>query len=111
MEPDTTRTEIVEAQIEEGVTIRIQAVSLGGEERIAGGELPSFNDVMQTIEGLSKAMVTTLKKAKPRAASVEFGIEVGIESGKLTALLVKGTATANLKVVLQWGEVDSSITV
>src|SRR5574340_624779 len=99
MQPDTIRTEIVEAQIEEGVTIRIQAVSLGGEERIAGGELPSFDDVMHTVESLAKAMVNTLKKARPRAASVEFGIEVGLESGKLTALLVKGTGTANLKVV------------
>jgi hypothetical protein len=32
-----------------------------------------------------------------------LGLEVGLESGNLTALLVKGTGTANLKLILEWG--------
>ena len=54
-------------------------------------------------------MLTTLQKVKPRAASVEFGLEIGIESGQLTALLVKGTGTANLKITLEWGEINEII--
>ena len=47
--------------------------------------------------------MTTFQKVKPRKASVELGLEVGLESGHLTALLVKGTGTANLKLTLEWG--------
>src|SRR5947209_15168132 len=71
---------------------------------------PPFKEVTDTVEGLAKALVTTLKKVKPRAASVEFGVQVGIESGKLTALLVKGTGNANLKITLEWGEITEDMT-
>jgi hypothetical protein len=110
MQSNYMPTKVVEAKFEDGVTIRIQAVALGGEERVAGHLGPlAFEEVTRTIESLANAVVSTLKKVKPRAASVEFGIEIGVEPGKLTALLVKGTGTANLKVVLQWGEMDDSI--
>jgi hypothetical protein len=39
---------------------------------------------------------------QPSKATVEFGIELGIEPGKLTALLVQGTSKANLKINLEW---------
>ena len=38
------------------------------------------------------------------------GVQVGIESGKLTALLVKGTGNANLKITLEWGEITEDMT-
>jgi len=47
-----------------------------------------------------------LKEIKPRSGSLEFGVQVAVQSGKLTALIVQGTATANLKITLQWGEPD-----
>jgi len=101
----TSRTEIVKAALDDGTLIRIQATSLGGEERVAHG-IPSFKEVTDAVEGIAQAMVTTLKRVKPRQASVEFGLEVGVESGQLIALLVKGTGTANLKITLEWGEID-----
>jgi Trypsin-co-occurring domain 1 len=33
---------------------------------------------------------------------VEFGIDVGIESGKLTALICKGSGNASLKITLEF---------
>ncbi|HVB75560.1 MAG TPA: CU044_2847 family protein [Ktedonobacteraceae bacterium] len=107
MEGDESKTEVVKAQLDGGFSINIEATSLGGEERVAAG-IPSFKDVTDTVEGLAKAMVMTLKKVKPRSASVEFGVQIGIESGKLTALLVKGTGNANLKITLEWGEISDS---
>ncbi len=101
----TFRTEIVKAALGDGTLIRIQATSLGGEERVAYS-IPSFKEVTDAVEGIAQAMVTTLKKVKPRGASVEFGLEIGVESGKLTAMLVKGTGTANLKITLEWGGIN-----
>ena len=109
MEEDISKTEVVKALLDDGTSISIQATSLGGEERVAFG-IPPFQEVTDTVEGLAKALVTTLKKVKPRAASVEFGVQVGIESGKLTALLVKGTGNANLKITLEWGEITEDMT-
>lgn len=96
-------TEIVKAELTDGTTIHIQATVLGGQERVAFDILP-FKEVTDAIEGIAKAVVATLDKVSPRRASVEFGIEVGIESGKLTALIVKGSGTANLKITLEWGD-------
>ena len=104
---ETTKTEIVKAKLDNGTTIRIQATSLGGEEQVTYS-IPSFKEVTDEVEGIANAMVTTLKKVKPRAASVEFGLEIGVESGQLTALLVKGTGTANFKITLEWGEINES---
>ena len=108
MADDEGKTEIISAELEEGLSISIQATPLGGEELV--GALPgphTFKEVTDTVEGLAKAMIDTLKKVKPRTATVEFGLQIGIESGKLTALLVKGTGSANLKITLEWGEIDS----
>jgi hypothetical protein len=67
--------------------------------------LPSFKEVTDAIEGIAESVVCTLQKVKPRKACVEFGIEVALESGQLTALLVKGSGTSNLKITLEWGEI------
>lgn len=109
MEGDEGGSEIISVELEEGISISIQATPLGGQELV--GALPGphvFKEVTDTVESLARAMVGTLKKAKPRTATVEFGLQIGIESGKLTALLVKGTGNANLKLTLEWGEISDS---
>jgi Trypsin-co-occurring domain 1 len=95
---------IVETTLENGVALYIEATPLGGEQLIGTGLPHSFQEVTNVIEGLSESLITTLKKVQPRKASVEFGLEIGIESGTLTSLLVKGSGDANLKITLEWGE-------
>ena len=51
--------------------------------------------------------MNTLDKVRPQKAKIEFGIEVAMKEGQLTALLVQGTATANLKITLEWERKDS----
>lgn len=41
---------------------------------------------------------------------MEFGLEVALESGQLTAVLVKGSAKANLKITLEWASNSSNHT-
>jgi hypothetical protein len=102
MEP---RTKIVTVQLDDGSSVKFIASDLGGSKDVADLEkiLP-FKEVTDTIEVVAKAVLATLHKATPDKASVEFGVEVGIESGKLTALIVKGTGTANLKITLEWSK-------
>lgn len=98
-----TRTEIIKAELTNGTIVHIQATTLGGEEEVAF-TLPSFKGITDAIEGIAESVVTTLQKVKPRKASVEFGLEIALEAGQLTALLVKGSGTSNLTITLEWGE-------
>jgi hypothetical protein len=100
------RTEIIKAQLSNSSIVYIEAKSLGGEEEVAF-TLPSFKEVTDAIEGIAESMIEALRKVKPKKASVEFGLEIALESGQLTALLVKGTGTSNLKIILEWGESSS----
>jgi len=85
-----------------GTVVTFEARSLD-RERQASARLPSFNDVALTITSLAQSLSGAIAAAKPQKASVEFGVEVAVESGQLTALIVKGGAKANLKITLTWG--------
>ncbi len=47
-------------------------------------------------------MLGVVQEAKPDKASIKFGLEVTLESGKLTTLLVKGSGKGNLEITLEW---------
>jgi len=97
-------TEIVSLKVSDRVTIMAEATSLGGEEQVSVGEILDFEGITDAIEAISTSITGTLAKVKPKKASVEFSLKIGVESGKLTSLLVKGTGEGNLKITLEWGD-------
>ena len=97
------KTEIIKTALANGAVLHIQATVLGGEEEVAF-TLPSFKGITDAIEGIAESITSTLQKVKPQKASVEFGLEIVLEAGQLTALLVKGSGTTNLKITLEWSE-------
>lgn len=97
------RETIVPVELADGSVVRISATPLGGDEDVA--DLPgalSFGEVSRTVEGMARELRACLDRVNPDKASIEFGIEVAVESGHLTALIAKGSAKGNLKVVLSW---------
>ena len=112
-------TKIIKVRLDESTTINVQAEDLGGEEYVEdlGGEeyiasrlpsTPAFDEISSTIEGIAKTVVTTLRKIRPSKGIVEFGLQIAVESGKLTTLLVKGSGAASLKITLEWeGELST----
>jgi hypothetical protein len=96
------RTKIVAVQLAGGQEMHVEAVAMGGEQDVAIGFL-SFADVTDAIEEVSKAIAGALERVAPRKATVEFGLQIAVEAGKLTALLAKGSTQASLKVTLEWG--------
>ncbi|MCI5144265.1 MAG: hypothetical protein D3923_01765 [Candidatus Electrothrix sp. AR3] len=56
----------------------------------------------KSLEGIVSVVNDAIIKVKPKKASVELGIKIGLEAGHLTAMIVKGTGEANLKIVLEW---------
>jgi hypothetical protein len=99
-----------------GAKIRIEATSprrtaqgesdasypWGGGEREVASIPTSFDDITKAIEGIAEALSATVARIKPKKTSVEFGLEVVAEASGLSALIVKGSGTANLKVTLEW---------
>lgn len=62
----------------------------------------SLLPVVDAIRAIGHAVTTAIETSRPDNLTVEFALDVGIESGKLTALWVKGTGKANLKISLGW---------
>ncbi len=99
---DESRTEIVPVVLEDGTRLKVEVRALGGGREEVGVVDAAFKDLTDSIEAIASAFGESLKRIKPKKAAVEFGIEVGIESGKLTALICKGTGKANLKITLEF---------
>jgi hypothetical protein len=95
----------IKVLLENGATIHIEDERVGGEEKVSIINASTFKEVTDTIEGVADALISTFKKVKPSRAT--FGVEVGVEAGKLTALLVKGSANATLKITLAWGNTEA----
>src|SRR5262245_50222299 len=100
-----TREKIIHVELSDGTQVAMRATVLNPEQPVAAFDkvLP-FTQVTEIITGVAGELATALRTVKPDKASVEFGIEVAIETGQLTALLVQGTSTANLKITLEWSE-------
>jgi hypothetical protein len=73
------------------------------EERRIALDVHSFDGVLDIVEGMAGAVWKTLEKIAPDKASVEFGVEVGLENGQITGLFVKGSSKGNLKITVEWG--------
>jgi hypothetical protein len=102
------RTQVIPVQIADDHTIHVEArvlesgpnergerdVLFRGETKKEGGGLAAlpFEQVTTAITDIAQAMTGALEKAKPRRSQVEFGLEIAVEAGQLTALIVKGGA-------------------
>jgi Trypsin-co-occurring domain 1 len=107
----TSGATFVPVKLDDNTIIRIEATefegNVVGQGYIAAVEMPSFQQVTDTIKSMAKSLVAVWNEVQPSKASVEFGIEIGFEPGKLTALLVKGSGKANLIVTLEWSKESS----
>ena len=57
----TPKSEIVKADLGNGITIRIEATSLGEEERVAY-HIPSFQEVTDAVEGIARGRVVPRRR-------------------------------------------------
>ncbi len=98
---------IVNVRLPNGAVAHVEARDFGGEERIAA-EIPNFEELMTPIEGIASSLSRVWDRVAPQKASVEFGLQVAVEAGKLTSLFVQGSGEANLKICLEWSRPPSS---
>jgi hypothetical protein len=107
----TPKPTFLPVKLDNDTIIHIEATQLEGEVvgegYIASVELPSFQQVTNTIKSMAKSFAAMWNEVQPSKASIEFGIEVGFEPGNLTALLIKGSGKGHLTVTVEWAKEPS----
>jgi hypothetical protein len=82
--------------------VYIEVVSRGVKEEVGLLESIPFDQIKDILSEIAVGIGDTLDKIKPKKASVELGISFGLETGKLVALIARGTTDVNLKLKLEW---------
>ena len=95
-----TRSETVPVQLPNGAIVKVEVTSSGRED--VSFEPKQFQPVADAIEGVVQMIATPIQKVRPKKATVKFGMELAIEAGQLTAVIVKGSGKANLEITLEW---------
>ena len=98
--------ESVPVMLENGETIYIE-VRNKSRQQVANKNY-SFEKISKQIEEVSEKIKQSFQKSKPDKVTVELGFELSVESGELSALLVKGSGKANLKINLEWSNLKES---
>lgn len=93
-------TERISLELEDGRVVQVEVEDTGRSD--VSLDRRAFKDVTETLEEIIEAVASTVNKVKPTKASVKFGVDVGIESGQLTAVIIKGSSKANLEITLEW---------
>jgi hypothetical protein len=93
----------VSIKLPDGSLMRAEIAGIPGEKEVALKIAAfDFDNVLSTITSLGKSLLGAVKEIQPKKASVEFSLELSVESGQLTALLVKGSGKGSIKVSLEW---------
>ncbi|MEH1968001.1 CU044_2847 family protein [Nostoc sp.] len=100
------KTKIISFELSDGKIIKVEVTPIG--EQPVSDETRVFKQATEIIKSIAEDVAVTLKDisetVKPDKFSVKLGLQIGVESGQLTALIVKGTGTANLEITIEWGK-------
>ena len=95
-----SRSETVPVQLPNGAIVKVEVTKSGRED--VSFDPKQFQPVADAIEGVVQMIAAPIQKVRPKKATVKFGMELAIESGQLTAIIVKGSGKANLEITLEW---------
>jgi hypothetical protein len=103
----TSLTRNIRIELPNGATAFVEAIELCSREVDVAQvnyltEQFHLSDISKTLEGIVELVNNALLSVKPKKTSVELGIKIAMEAGKLTALIINGTGEANLKINLEW---------
>jgi hypothetical protein len=80
----------------------VETIGDAGVTTVSGDSVLSFEHVQETLQAIAEQVEAVWRRVKPAEASVEFGLNLTAQSGKLTGLLVEGGGSASLKVKMTW---------
>ena len=90
--------------------IRVETTPVGPQPKDIGTPSPKdLANVTKTVQAISQDIVGSLIQKGISKISVTFGIKIGVETGQLLAIIVKGTAEANLGITLEWNKASGTV--
>ncbi|MBD3886067.1 hypothetical protein NDI52_17745 [Leptolyngbya sp. PL-A3] len=95
-----SRRETVPVELPNGAIVKVEVAQTGRED--VGFDVKQFQPISEAIEGVVQMIAAPIQRVNPKKATVKFGVELAIESGQLTAIIVKGSGKANLEITLEW---------
>lgn len=95
--------DVTEVEVElDGVRFYVEARQDDSEHEVGSTIAESLDAAMAAIKTLGSHVTDAVKAIEPDHFSIELGFEFKLEQGTLVALLVRGSAKANVTVNLQW---------
>jgi hypothetical protein len=82
----------------------LEVIPRGGREEVGVLDAIPFDRVVETLGQIANGIGAAVEKAKPSKATVEIGVEFGLEAGQVVALIARGSGKANLKILLEWAK-------
>jgi Trypsin-co-occurring domain 1 len=86
----------------DGVDFYVEVTDGGGPRPVGHDQPLSFDGIRDTVSAIAGKLAEACRHVQPDEASVEFGLSLVAQAGKLTGLLVDGSGSASLKITLSW---------
>lgn len=80
----------------------LEVLDRGGREEVGLLDGIPFEQITDLLGEVALHLGNTLRRARPSKASIELGLEFGLENGQLVALIARGSGKANLKIAMEW---------
>lgn len=97
------RIKAISAKLDDNTTIQIETSLPKGEADISDEKLElEYKKFSLVAEKIASQTIEPLKKLKAKKVTLKMGLSIGIESGSLTAIIVKGTGNANMELSIEW---------
>jgi hypothetical protein len=97
-------TTIIDVELPGENPVLLRVTDLGGSADVGALDTFSLDEVADSIKAIADTLGQALVSASPKKATVEFGLELTLQSGKLISLITEAGGKATLKVQLQWGD-------
>ena len=99
----TERTKPITVKLDEQTTIQFESTMPRGEQNISDKKIEmEYKNFSKSVEKIASQTIEPLKKLQAKKITLKMGLALGIESGGLTAMIVKGTGKANIEVTIEW---------
>jgi hypothetical protein len=94
----------ISVKLPSGRLVAVEVSSIDDRQPVSVLDALPLDDVLATVGDIAVAMHGAIEAVRPQEATIEFGVDVTLESGQLTTLLVKGSGKGTLKISLKWAQ-------
>ena len=101
------RTELIPVDID-GVRAFVSVVAENGEAEVGPRAAVDLRSAFQASAGAVRIAREAIAELEWDRATISLGVEFGIESGSLVAIIGKASAKSNISIELEFSRADGS---